>query len=116
MIYGSSEKVEELLKVMEFGFGQISAVAEEYGLPVIDLSQTFDPSNAAHYGTTEIEPSNESGQFIVDLVRHVAETFAFGKDQKSMVYYGLKGSIKSGGVADERKGYLQAMRARNKEL
>merc|ERR1719245_1057617 len=99
MIYGSPEKVEELLKVIAFGFERICTVAEEYGLPVIDLSRTFDPSNAAHYGTTEIEPSNVSGQFIVDLIRHVVESFDFDKETRnSTVFYGLKGSINSGSV------------------
>ncbi|CAM9159586.1 unnamed protein product, partial [Hapterophycus canaliculatus] len=46
-------------------------LAVEFRLPIIDLSRTFDPTDKNHYGTTPIEPSNVSGQFIADLIAKV---------------------------------------------
>lgn len=43
-------------------------LAVEFRLPIIDLSRTFNPYDKTHYGSTPIEPSNVSGQFIADLI------------------------------------------------
>lgn len=44
----------------------IYSVGQKYGLPVIDLSRTFDRGNRSHYGSTEIEPSNLTCEVIAD--------------------------------------------------
>ena len=65
--------------------------ARKWKLPVIDLSRTFDPSNEKHYGSTPIEPSNLSGQMIVDLIKFVCQKYDFNKDdnsRESMIFYG----------------------------
>lgn len=49
----------------------MAQLAVEYRLPIIDLSRTFDPNKKSHYGSTPIEPSNISGQFIADLIAQV---------------------------------------------
>lgn len=49
----------------------VAQLAMELRLPVIDLSRTFDPTDKRHYGSTPIEPSNTSGQFIADLIAKV---------------------------------------------
>ncbi len=66
------------------------AIAEMYSLPILDLSRTFDPFDRSHYGSTEIEPSNISGQFICDLVKFIVEDFNWegGDKRKSKLYYG----------------------------
>lgn len=46
-------------------------LAKKYNIPLIDLSTTFDPSNRKHYGSTPIEPSNESGDVISYLIETV---------------------------------------------
>lgn len=57
-----------LLLARPLSFAQL---AVEFRLPIIDLSRTFDPTDKKHYGTTPIEPSNVSGQFIADLIAKV---------------------------------------------
>lgn len=51
------------------------SIAKEHDLPVINLSSTFDPKNRAHYGSTEIEPSNFSSQCIADLIQYVNNNY-----------------------------------------
>ncbi|CAM9682723.1 unnamed protein product [Discosporangium mesarthrocarpum] len=65
-------------------------VANKYSLPLIDLSRTFDPNNGTHYGSTPIEPSNISGQFIVDLLlKQVMLDFRFGEETGTRIYSGV---------------------------
>lgn len=61
-------------------FGCLTQLAVEFSLPIIDLSRTFDPNNKSHYGSTPIEPSNKSGQFIADLIAEVMFPSAYGID------------------------------------
>jgi len=111
---------EQLLQVINVGATQMFALCAQYGLPVIDLSRTFDPFDRTHYGSTSIEPSNKSGQFIADLVQRVHEDFAIdvekGKKAKSKIYRGLKSS-KAGIVVQKnnkkaRDGYLAQLLAK----
>ena len=51
----------------------VAQLAMELRLPIIDLSRTFDPTDKRHYGSTPIEPSNMSGQFIADLIAKVGK-------------------------------------------
>ncbi|CAM9130475.1 unnamed protein product [Choristocarpus tenellus] len=67
--------------------------ANKYGLPLVDLSRTFDPNDRSHYGSTPIEPSNKSGQFIVDLVIKVLKEFKFGQESGAKVYSGTGENI-----------------------
>mmetsp|Transcript_59750 Transcript_59750/g.98643 ORF Transcript_59750/g.98643 Transcript_59750/m.98643 type:complete len:679 (+) Transcript_59750:31-2067(+) len=108
---------DQLLQIFELGANNIFALAEMYALPVIDLSRTFDPFDRTHYGSTSIEPSNLSGQFIVDLIHFVHEDFEFNASVKtSKIYSGLKSDAK--GIHKEentqsfRDGYKQALLAR----
>merc|ERR1711971_1473917 len=98
--------------------GEISRVAEVYKLPVIDLSRTFDPSIEDHYGSTEIEPSNVGGQYIVDLIRHIVDEYDFeAEESTSKVYYGFKGSFQENeNNTEKRWEYLEFLMERNKEL
>lgn len=62
------------LQIVSFFFLFLDCFAQlavEFSLPIIDLSRTFDPNNKNHYGSTPIEPSNTSGQFIADLIAQV---------------------------------------------
>lgn len=85
-------------------------VMEEYKLPVIDLSRTFDPTDKADYGiypssvslvaasasvgeTTPIEPSNRSSMYIASLVKHIVENHDWEGD--STLYFGKGDSIQS---------------------
>ena len=52
-------------------------IAMKYNIPLIDLSLTFDPRNRKHYGSTAIEPSNESGEVIAKLIKHVIDNHDF---------------------------------------
>lgn len=71
-------------------------VAQELGLPVIDLSQTFDPSNIRHYSTMSkkvegrtwsgMEPSDVSQNFIAELIKCVA--YGYQPLNGPLVYYG----------------------------
>jgi hypothetical protein len=69
-------------------------IARDYKLPLLDLSRTFNPHDSSDYGTTPIEPSNKSGQYIANLIDHIIEDFSFGTDE-SKVYWGAPGHIKS---------------------
>lgn len=65
----------------------IFKVGRERNLPIIDLSRTFNPLDTADYGSTPIEPSNKSGQYICDLTMKVLDDFKFGENE-SKIYYG----------------------------
>eukprot|EP00752_Nemacystus_decipiens_P010152 g9048.t1 len=64
-------------------------LAEEFRLPIIDLSRTFNPHDKTHYGSTPIEPSNVSGQFIADLIAQVLAQFRFGEETKGKIFSGV---------------------------
>eukprot|EP01084_Bolivina_argentea_P318945 553216_1 len=121
MIYGYKSKVKELLKAMNFGFSEMCKVAQKYKLPMIDLSRTFDPSNEQHYGISPIEPSNISGQFIVDLVQFILEKYDFDNSaRESLVFYGLKNKNitieKNTKAYINQNVYLKSIQARNEKL
>jgi hypothetical protein len=108
---------DQLLQIMNIGVCNILLLAEKYGLPVIDLSRTFNPFDRSHYGSTVIEPSNKSGQFIADLVQCVFNYFPFNsKKPSSKIYHGTTTS--KAGIVEQRnnkmarKTYLQEMMAR----
>ncbi|CAM9665955.1 unnamed protein product [Ectocarpus sp. 12 AP-2014] len=63
-------------------------LAVEFHLPIIDLSRTFNPNNKRHYGSTPIEPSNVSGQFIADLIAQVLAQFRFGEEAGGKIFSG----------------------------
>ena len=43
-----------------------------------------------HFGSSSIEPSNLSGQFIVDLVKYVFKIYNFeDPKQESLIFYGI---------------------------
>lgn len=67
-------------------FSYIKDMARKYSLPIIDLSRTFNPHSSKDYGTTPIEPSNKSGEYIAELVLHVIENFNFGSNE-AKVYH-----------------------------
>lgn len=81
----------ELFKLMANVKEIMSQIAKKYKLPMIDLSMTFDPTNPTHYGigngSSPIEPSNQSSQFIANLIKHVIDNYQFRSDQ-SYIYYG----------------------------
>lgn len=67
--------------------------ARKRGLPVIDLSRTFNPNDFSHYGSSPIEPSNLSCDFIVNLIVKIINKFDFNKGV-SHIYYGIGNEIK----------------------
>ena len=107
-----------LVNIMTAGFDVLLKHGIQYGLPIIDLSRTFDPWIREHYGSTNIEPSNLSGQFIADLTEFVMNDFDFDNNTKSMVYYGIKnenkGIIKYENNQDGFKSYKNFMKNRKK--
>lgn len=64
-LQGRLDKVYESLKNVYI------AVAKKYGIPLIDLSKTFNQNDRTHYGSTPIEPSNKSGDIIAHLIENV---------------------------------------------
>ena len=77
---------------------EMIALGREMGCPIVDLSQTLDPSCEEHYGTGEIgkvnelgtpwsgaEPSDVSNDFISQLLAHAIESAG----SKAAVYRGL---------------------------
>lgn len=102
---------------MEFGFTEISKVAEEYKLPIIDLSRTYDPTNPNHYGSDPIEPSNMGGQLTVNLIRFVTQQYDFGdENRKSKVFYGLEESITVEENMPDEGVYLKSITERNRRF
>merc|ERR1712157_499963 len=81
----------QLLQIFNLAIPKIFEMAEKYKLPVIDLSRTFNTFDRSHYGSTSIEPSNKSGQFIVDILKFINDNFEFNSDKRtSKIYYGTK--------------------------
>merc|ERR1712129_342194 len=110
-------KRDQLLQIMNIGAEKIFSLCETYSLPIIDLSRTFDPFDRTHYGSTSIEPSNKSGQFIVDILQFINQQFAFNVDtDKSQIFYGLKTDKNGIAVEDNNKStrdeYLQKLKRR----
>ena len=112
--------IRQFFNVMEWGFGKICDLAYKYRLPIIDLSRTFDPNNEKHFGSSPIEPSNLSGQFIADLVKYVLKIYNFEDiNQESLIFYGIKQDNEWNGIIVEkntkqaRKRYLSDIIARN---
>ena len=85
------EAHSEVSKLLDVVRKMFLTIAKEFKLPIIDLSKTFDPNDSSHYGkgngSSPIEPSNKSSQFIADLISTVIFDFKFGSDS-SKVYYG----------------------------
>jgi len=99
-----NELVTELSKTM-------SAVARKHNLPVIDLSRTFDPTDATDYGkpysehipSTPIEPSVKSCGYIAKLVDHVVKQHDWRSASK--FYYLKKSDIHTPVEEENRRGY-----------
>lgn len=90
---------------------QLLLQAQRLGLPVIDLSRTFDPANVCHYGTEHIkssnefhapwsgaEPSNVSNEFIAKLILEVIKS-APANGGESRVFFGK--TNRSGNVLEK---------------
>ena len=112
-------KREQLLQIGNVAATKMFELCEAYSLPIIDLARTFNTFDRSHYGSTSIEPSNKSGQFIADIIQCINDNFPFNSDAKtSKVYYGLK--LDKNGIVEEdnnkslRDGYLQKLLARKK--
>jgi len=82
---------KEIEKVIEKSKKLLFKIAQEFNLPVIDLSKSFDNKNPTHYGrekgNSPIEPSNISSMFISNLVTYVINDFDF-EGNVSKIYYG----------------------------
>eukprot|EP01084_Bolivina_argentea_P215910 366666_1 len=107
-------KREQLLQIFNIGANKIFELCQTYSLPIIDLSRTFNPFDRNDYGSTSIEPSNKSGQYIVDLIKYINQNFNFKSNKKiSKIYYGIKNNKKGIIVKEnnkiERDSYLQQL-------
>lgn len=69
MVNGMHTTIYERIRNIYYDLGK------KYNIPVIDLSLTFDPFNRAHYGSTEIEPSNLSNTTIANLIDYVTKNY-----------------------------------------
>lgn len=110
---------------MEFVATKIMQIGEKYKCPIIDLSRTLDPFNRNHYGSTSIEPSQESGQFIVDLIIKILSVWDWNDTKnnvKSKIFYGIKKTDKDDKKTEEistidndksyRQSYFNILQAR----
>jgi len=94
---------EELLEVMEWAAVRMIGLASRYGLALVDLSRTLNPFEREHYGKKPYKPSNQSSEFIADLISYVLDNHDFKAFQDarskkefdfstlSKIYYGKKG-------------------------
>lgn len=60
------------------------AAAKRHGLPIVDLSRTFDPYDCTHYGSSPIEPGVRGGRMIAQLVARVVRRFRWGVDPPAL--------------------------------
>ena len=70
-IPGEGSADQKMSGLMTMMYNPIIAKAKEAGLPIIDLSNTFDPTNDELY-RSQIEPSAIGGGVIAKLIAHVA--------------------------------------------
>eukprot|EP01084_Bolivina_argentea_P263777 446591_1 len=110
---------EDLYLCMEFIATKIMQIAEKYRCPIIDLSLTINPYDRNHYGETCIEPSMQSGQFIVNLIIKILSTWDWNDDKKkSKIYYGLKNDNNNNNIQcvdndkTYRSSYFNALQSR----
>eukprot|EP01127_Copromyxa_protea_P016362 TRINITY_DN4841_c0_g1_i2.p1 TRINITY_DN4841_c0_g1~~TRINITY_DN4841_c0_g1_i2.p1 ORF type:complete len:179 (+),score=19.19 TRINITY_DN4841_c0_g1_i2:293-829(+) len=61
-------------------------VARKHSIPIIDLSLSFNPYSKEDYGSTPIEPSNMSGEYIADLIVKIINEFDFGNETAKAFY------------------------------
>eukprot|EP01084_Bolivina_argentea_P177010 306189_1 len=73
---------DDLLNCMDFTSTKILQIAEKYKCPIIDLSRTFNPFDRSDYGTTAIESSIKSGQYIVDIIIKILAIYDWSDDKK----------------------------------
>lgn len=53
----------------------IQSIAQEYNIPVIDLSRTLDNGNRTHYGTDEARVSNITNKCIAKCIAHIYNNY-----------------------------------------
>mmetsp|Transcript_26906 Transcript_26906/g.23699 ORF Transcript_26906/g.23699 Transcript_26906/m.23699 type:complete len:542 (-) Transcript_26906:64-1689(-) len=82
---------DDLLSCMEFVGNKIMQIGEKFKCPIIDLSRTLNPFDRDHYGSTAVEPSIISGQFIVDIIIKILSDWDWNDDKRgSKIYFGVK--------------------------
>lgn len=88
---------------MEFVATKIMLIGEKFKCPIIDLSRTLNPFDRNHYGSTAIEPSIVSGQFIVDLIIKILSHWDWNDDKReSKIYFGIKDKDKIQSIKDKK--------------
>ena len=82
---------DDLLNVMDFVANKLMQTAAKFKCPMIDLSRTLNPFEALHYGSSGMEPSMQSGQFLVDLLFKILAVWDWNDEQRaSQIFYGTK--------------------------
>ena len=80
------EKMHLLMKIV---YKPIFAFAQKLKLPIIDLTNSFDPMDGTLY-VSQIEPSVEGGKIIATLIKHVLSNHKFNENESTL--YKIKGS------------------------
>jgi len=97
---------DDMLSCMEYIGTKLMQMGEKFHCPMIDLSQTVSHLNRLHYGETAFDLSEESGQFVVDLILKVLGVWDFNdKETKSKIFYGCKEDKEGLQIVDNNKGY-----------
>merc|ERR1712228_25297 len=97
---------DDLLTCMEYLATKMMQIGEKYQCPMIDLSQTVNTFNREHYGQSAVDLSEESGQFVVDLMLKVLSVWDWNDDKlKSKIFYGAKNDKDGIQEADNNKAY-----------
>jgi len=91
-VFGLHEKLKRVYKFLRTEYFQL---AQKHRLPVIDLSETFDHTNRAHYGSTTIEPSDFSGMVIAQLIKTIIDQHDFDGPSKIYLDHHCQGNITS---------------------
>jgi len=66
------DPLENIGRLMRMVYAPVVAMAQERGVPVIDVANTFDPKDAALY-EHQIEPSGVGAGIIARLIAHVVK-------------------------------------------
>ena len=97
---------DDLLNCMEYIATKMMQIAEKYRCPMIDMSRTVNTFNREHYGVTAYDLSEESGQFLVDLLLKVLSVWDWNdKELKSKIFYGCKDDKDGIQEAENNKAY-----------
>lgn len=88
---GPGSSIQKINSLLSMVYSNIIPIARKMGLPLIDLSNSFDIMNPELY-ECQIESSSKGGELIAKLIGHVLRTYDFNDENRQSCFYSLQPS------------------------